>query len=219
MIVMLDLAPDLGQSAQRALGRGKTLADRVLVDPQGSFIGYGWYDAIPQVSGLAFTVEHDGLSSTFTDDADPLDRPPAGHVDRIRLDIAFGGDALPPATVTTDALIYNDDTQWGFDRVLPYLTRATITVGDLADLIGRASFDDSTDVDADSYYTQQAEFSRDARNLATLLLHGEEQALLDRMEELLSREIAWSVPDGRHVAITLTKQGATATFLTPAPSC
>ena len=213
MVIMLDLAPDLGQSAQRALSRSDALAGIDLVDAEDGLAGYSWYDTIPKVSGLAFRVEAGEQTYAFDDLSNPSDRPPEGRVDRITLAVAFEADALPALTVADDALIFNDEANWDIDRAVPYVTRdATISVGDLADLIVRASFLDSTDSDADGYYTQHADFSRDARNLATTLLLGNEQALLTRIEELLGKEITFLIPENRSVTVALARHGATATF-------
>lgn len=76
----------------------------------------------------------------------------------------------------------------------------------LAWLIETSLFCADDDFNCDSWETQHRAFEEAARDLATQLLLGEEEALLERIRAALGENVQWLIPTGRTLTLTATTQ-------------
>lgn len=148
----------------------------------------------------------------------------SGRVTSIALDVAVSlpGDGEDAAShvIPADVLILPDDG-WScdLDTVVVLLTQiCTIDPEDLAILLEDACFCAGDDADNDSWETQWREFRMRARQVANTLLVGEDAAILERIRDIVSEEIAWLVPAGRHVSICSGDGKVTLAFVDGAPA-
>lgn len=213
MIVMPDVEPDIGNSAARALLDGKALDARIVLE-EPAFAGYSWYDAIPKIDDLQFVVTSGNETQRLFQDATPLpESVNTSRVDAIYLRLAFVNDTKPVTYVPTDVLVVDAGYCGSLDETVILLTQdAAITVGQLTELLQRAVFSDDEDSASDSYDTQEANFAREAKQVAMTLLLGEEAAILARIEDLLADEAMFLLPNERAVSITVAKGKASARF-------
>lgn len=199
MILMDEFPADLAWSAARALGDGEALGGR-LVDAEPRLAGYGWYDALPRITDLRFTIRG-GDAVHHHSEEEVLPAMPSGLVDEIRLEPVFA-DRHPVPSLPVNVLIARDPD--GCDDLTDtsiLVTRdAGIDVPGLADLLEKAAFRPSDDVAADSRETQLDDFRAEARGIAAELLLDDDQAVLLRIEDHL-RKARWLLSEGRSVAI------------------
>lgn len=207
MILFPEHGPAIEQCAARVLERGDPLGG-TLVCEVTAFTGYRWYDRLPRIARLSFAISTEAGMFRFEDDQVPLTELESGRVNSIRLDVAVrlpdhGEDKASSHVIPADVLILPDDG-WSsdLDTVMVLLTQScTIDPEDLAILLEDACFCAGDDADHDSWETQWREFRMRARQVANTLLLGEDAAILERIRDIVSEEIAWIVPAGRHVSI------------------
>jgi hypothetical protein len=218
MVLVPNEEPHIEQCAGRVLCEALPL-DGVLVREVSGFEGYGWYDAIPRVSALSFSVESDaGVHSYSSDMVLPVGIE-SGRVERILLDVAV--KSLCGATgeadrhsLPTDVLLAPDEGWYAdLDQTTILLTGdSTITPHELASLIEDACFCPSDDCGDDSWDTQHSYFEKRARHVANELLLGEDAAILERIRDVLLDDVCWLVPEGRRVAIGAERGKVTLSF-------
>jgi hypothetical protein len=219
MVLVPNEEPHIEQCAGRVLCAGLPLGG-VLVREVAGFEGYGWYDALPRISELSFSVENDaGVHSYGTDTVLP-EGIESGRVARIMLDVAVkssrgatgedGRYSLP-----TDVLIAPDEGWYAdLDQTTILLAcDSTITPHELASLIEDSCFCPSDDCGDDSWETQHSYFEKRARHVANNLLLGEEAAILERIRDVLRDEVTWLVPEGRRVAIVAERSEVTLSYV------
>ncbi|WP_454887339.1 ATP-binding protein [Sphingomonas oryzagri] len=216
MILMDEFPADIAWSAARALGDGEALGGR-LVDAEPRLAGYGWYDALPRITDLRFTIRS-GDAIHRHDEATPLPAMSSGYVDDIRLEPVFA-DGRPAPSLPVGVLIERDPD--GCDDLADttiLLTRdAGMDVAGLADLLEKAAFCPSDDVAADSRETQLDDFRAEARGIAAELLLDDDQAVLLRIEDHL-RKARWLLPEGRSVAIAFGRDHIELAFVAQPPA-
>lgn len=207
MVLVPDDEPPIEQSAGRILCKGLPLGG-ALVRVVSAFEGYGWYDALPRVSDLSFSVESDAGVYAWRGGDSPMPGTESGRVARITLDVAVRSSAAAIGdddhhSFPADVLIAPDDGWYGdLDQAVILLTQdCAITPHELASLIENACFSPSDDSGDDSWDTQHSYFEKRARQVANELLLGEETAILERIRDVLLEEVGWLVPEGRRVTI------------------
>jgi hypothetical protein len=203
MVLLDSYDPDIDQGAAQALAFGRPLGRRP-VRAMNALAGYRWYDALPRVTDIAFTIGTEGRSVRYADeDVLPADVA-SGRVEAITLDITI---ELPDApcnnerhSLPLEALVCRNDGYGSLDEAVILVSRsATITPGTLAWLIEASCFSYDEDHDSDSWDTQHRAFEKTARQIACEILLGEEQALLERIRDAIEDEVMWLIPDGRSI--------------------
>lgn len=208
MIVTVDVEADVGQAASRVLGTGEVLGGH-LVDEVRQFEGYSWYDALPKLTAMRFLVtQRDGIGAVY-DDSSVL--PPEikhGRCDALGLEVNLSTQDGAIGPIPAEVLIvYDDENGSGIDGATVLLSRDTaIGTGTLVRLLEAVAFDPSTDSDADSHWTQHHEFLQQATDLATELILGSDQALIERIRALLNGVSRTTIPDGRMIAVRLDRE-------------
>jgi len=206
MILFPEHGPAIEQCAARVLQRGDPLGG-TLVSEVTAFAGYRWYDRLPRIANLSFAISTEAGTFRCEDDLVSLPGLVSGRVTSIALDAAVSlpGDGEDAAShvIPADVLILPDDG-WScdLDTVVVLLTQScTIDPEDLAILLEDACFCAGDDADNDSWETQWREFRMRARQVANTLLLGEDAAILERIRDIVSEEVAWLIPAGRKVTI------------------
>lgn len=207
MVLLPSEEAPVEQCAGRILCDGLPLGG-ALVRDVAAFEGYGWYDALPRVSDLHFSVESDAGTYVYHGgDGLPSDIE-SGRVSRITLGVAIkpsrgATDADDRYSFPADVLIAPDDGWYcSLDETVILLAEGcAITPHDLASLIEDACFTASEDSGDDSWDTQHSYFQKRARHVANDLLMGEDAAIIERIRDVLLDEVSWLIPEGRRVTI------------------
>lgn len=212
MVIVQDFDPDLAQCADRFFQRHGSISAR-LVHADGRFAGYSWFDRLPRIVDLRFTVQDGGTEYRHSAEETEVDGRTSRRVDRILFTPIFkDGREVEPAPA--DILIVRDPYGCdGLDDTLVLLSRdAAIEVEGLAHLLERSAFQPSDDSGADSYETQQSRFRAEANQVAADLLLSEDEATLFHLRAILRRH-CWLIPSGRTVAATIGRDTLTLTFV------
>lgn len=204
LIVTAHLCPPQAQS----FWRGFNLADLnyKLYQPEAKYQGYQWYDNLPILSEITFSLEKDGQIHTLKAgfELHNSDRPeniwvsatltyPDSSTEQLRFktDIAFDED--------------EDSFNWGFNEIATILVSrdSQISLIHLVELIEASFFNPNDDIEADSYYTQHEDFMETATQVAAQTLLSDEYALTERIELVVERHLRWLIPSDRTVQITI----------------
>jgi hypothetical protein len=205
MMIMTDHEADIEQALARALATASPIEGK-LVQENREFEGYRWYDALPRLMSCSFVAKRDGTTYRYGDDvALPVDFE-SGPVEALSAEIHVRpGGASPADTsifqIPADMLVCNN-TGWTLDEATILFDRqANVQLGDLADLMYACLFSFADDHDCDSWDTQSQSFENEARNLANLLLLGEDEALLARLRDAVFDHVQWLIPSGRSLKV------------------
>ncbi|MDE0383297.1 MAG: hypothetical protein OXI22_05390, partial [Defluviicoccus sp.] len=181
--------------------------------------GYGWYDGLDRVAGMAVEVTLDGKPHALDDAPLPersgptaADLPPRPETVRIEL-------AVRTADGPADALFLPADVAFAgeawshVDDALPLVTAdSTLQPHQLAALLRNGFFSPSDEIDADSYETQSDRFDEEALHLATRLLLSDDDACRSSIAEAVRRELMWLAPPGRAIDIRIRRPDVTVTL-------
>jgi hypothetical protein len=206
MIIMTDHEPDIEQALARALDRASPLEGK-LVQENRDFEGYRWYDTLPRLLSCSFVVQRGGISHRYADDVALPDDFESGPVEDLSAEILLrpGGPSPSEPTlyrVPMDMLVCNNGC-WTLDEAtILFDGEAKVQPDALADLMYASLFCYSDDCERDSWDTQSLAFEHEARNLANLLLLGEDEALLARLREAVFEHVQWLIPGGRSLTIS-----------------
>ena len=221
MLLVPDHEADVEQCATPILLNTDLLGGKA-VYMEADYAGYSWYDRIPRIDDLHFMVEHEGTRHRYY--PDNLDLEVASErVLAITLHFTVIDPVAPNKTGTersfpVPVLICDGESSWIGDTRIFVAEDATITSGDLADLIEAAIFSPSDDADADSWETQRRDFRYDAFARANTILLGAEAAILEQIRGQLSHEIAWLVPEGKVLTATIQKRDIALSLADIAPT-
>lgn len=208
MIVTVEVEADIGQAASRVLGTGEMLGGH-LVDEVRAFEGYGWYDALPRLTAMRFLItQQDGIGAIYDDTTLLPADIKQGRCDALGLEVNLSTRDAAIGPIPAEVLIvYDNENGSGIDGATVLLARdTTIGVGALVELLEAVTFDPSTDSEADSHWTQHHEFIAEATDLATKLILGSDQALIERIRALLNGVTRTTIPDGRMIAVRLDRE-------------
>ncbi|QJU58465.1 ATP-binding protein [Sphingomonas sp. AP4-R1] len=209
MIIMSNHEPDIEQALSRALAKETPLGGR-LVHENRDFEGYRWYDGLPRLLSCSFVLRRDGTLYRYADDVALPDDFEPGPVEDLFAEILLrpGGPSPSEPTlyrVPADMLVCNNGC-WTLDEAtILFDGQANVQPDALADLIYASLFCYSDDCERDSWDTQSLSFEHEARNLANLLLLGEDEALLARLREAVFEHVQWLIPSGRSLTISADK--------------
>ncbi|MBA4090255.1 MAG: ATP-binding protein [Sphingobium sp.] len=205
MIIMTDHEPDIEQALARALEKASPLGGK-LVQENCDFEGYRWYDGLPRLLSCSFVVRRDGVLHRYADDVALPEDFGSGPVEELSAEIFLqsGGPSPTEPTiyrVPVDMLVCNNGC-WTLDEAtILFDGAANVQPDALADLMHASLFCYSDDCERDSWDTQSLAFEHEARNLANLLLLGEDEALLAQLREAVFEHVQWLIPNGRSLTI------------------
>ena len=217
LIVACDPEPPEAQTLWRAAERDG-VAHR-LFGPVRRLEGYGWYDAIPHVTGLRIDVTARGRTC-------PLDKYPVSErggasreelperpeAIRIRLNVRAAGAPDRTLDLPADAAFAGEAWSW-IDDALPLVTAdSELDPRELAELLRAAFFCPSDDAEADSRETQRDEFEREALHMATRLLVSDDEARRRSIADAVSRDLFWLMPQDRDLDIAVRNRRVTVTL-------
>ncbi|AJA07261.1 ATP-binding protein [Sphingobium sp. H39-3-25] len=209
MIIMSDHEPDIEQALSRALAKETPLGGR-LVHENRDFEGYRWYDGLPRLLSCSFVVRRDGILHRYADDVALADDFDSGPVEEITAEILLRPGGPSPSEPTTycvpaDMLVCSNAC-WTIDEAtILFDGEADVQPDALADLMYASLFCYSDDCERDSWDTQSLAFEHEARNLANLLLLGEDEALLARLREAVFEHVQWLIPNDRSLTISVDR--------------
>ena len=222
LVMDCDPEPPEAQALWRAAER-EGIAPR-LFEADRRLEGYGWYDALGRVTGIAAELVLDGKRYAL-DDAPLPDRtgptetvlPPRPEAIRFALAVAATGVSTaggPAHTLDLPADLALAGEAWsGLDDALPLVTSdSSLRPHELARMLRAGFFSPSDDVEADSWETQRERFDEDALHLATRLLLSDDEACRQSIAEAVRRELIWFAPRDRTVDIRIRRPDVTVTL-------
>ena len=217
LVMDCDPDPPEAQALWRAAER-EGIAPR-LFEADRRLEGYGWYDALDRVTGIAAELVLDGKRHAL-DDAPLPDRtgptetvlPPRPEAVRFALAVAAAGGPARALDLPADLALAGD--AWsGLDDAVPLVTAdSALRPHELARLLRAGFFSPSDDVEADSWETQRERFDEDALHLATRLLLSDDEACRQSIAEAVRRELIWFAPRDRTVDIRIRRPDVTVTL-------
>ena len=208
LVMGVDLEPPEAQALWRAAERGGT-APR-LFDADRRFEGYGWYDALPRVTGVHTEIAVDGEVRLLADYQTPSDRSgppvepfPRPDAIRVKLDVQYPDGTNETLALDADLAFAGEAWAWLSD-VRPLVTAGSaIEPAELAGILRDAFFSPSDESEADSWETQRTRFEEEALHVALSLLCSEDEARRRSIAEAVRRELSWLIPRERVVTITV----------------
>ena len=222
LVMDCDPEPPEAQALWRAAER-EGIAPR-LFEADRRLEGYGWYDALGRVTGIAAELVLDGKRHALDDAPLPERTGPTAEIlpprpEAIRFALAVTAAGVSTAGVPARALDLPADLAlageaWsGLDDAVPLVTAdSSLRPHDLARLLRAGFFSPSDDVEADSWETQRERFDEDALHLATRLLLSDDEACRQSIAEAVRRELIWFAPRGRTVDIRIRRPDVTVTL-------
>lgn len=173
---------------------------------EDEFSGYRWYDELPRVPGLSFTVERQVERFQYGDDDVVFDHVESGWVSAITLDVpivrcAEFDEPVAMLSLPVDMLVCANASNCVEETHVFVREGAIVTPQALAQLIENAVFAYDEDCDTDSWDRQYGDFVRDARHLANKLLLGKEEALLEQIRSAFREDVQWLIPEGRTLTL------------------
>ena len=202
-IIVERFTTSIEQSASFALEEIEGFSDR-LVRADDSFAGYSWYDRIPRITDLRFEFTRDGEDHVY--DHETVPDVASGIVEELMLTIEIQGSPDQSLTFAAPvAIIYDEEVHYFVEdaRVI-FASKDAVKPEELVDLIDASCFCASDDRGSDSWDTQHTRFVADARDMATTLLLGPDEALVERIRDIIATRAQWLVPEGRRLTATIT---------------
>ena len=194
-------APE-AQALWRAAERGG-MAPR-LFENDRRFEGYGWYDALPRVTGVQIQIVGNGEVRPLVDyQTPPVEPPPRPDAIRVKLDVQYPDGTNETLALDADLAFAGEAWAWLSD-VRPLVTAGSaIEPAELAGILRDAFFSPSDESDADSWETQRTRFEEEAMHVALSLLCSEDEARRRSIACAVRRELSWLIPRDRAVTITV----------------
>ena len=194
IVCCLGLGPQEDHALSRALKRNN-FASRIY-EADSSLRGYDWYDNLPKLVGIDISYEtHEG-SFCVEDYKRPDYVSDFLRPDAITILISTKAPNKPMVDywLSTDFAFASEEYAY-LNNVTPLVTKdSDIEACDLADLITASYFSPSDDCTADSYQTQSECFDTQAKHMAFQLLHTEEEARIESIRDIVSREVLYLLP-------------------------
>ena len=212
-----DPEPPEAQALWRAAER-EGVAHR-LFEADRRLQGYGWYDGLHRVTGIAIEVTLDAKPYALDDAPLPERTGPTAATlpprpEAIRIELAVRAAVGPTNTLRLPADFAFAGESWsGLDDALPLVTEdSALQPHQLATLLMAGFFSPSDDADSDSWETQRNRFEEDALHLATRLLLSDDDACRASIAEAVRRELIWFAPHDRTVDIRIRRPDVTVTL-------
>ena len=187
--------------------------------------GYNWYDSLPKAQSIRITVTKDGEKQDLQKIRDERGYVKNQRPDRITFALETVGKDYQPdeeeeeketseagehtiLVLPSDLAFENDEDDYG-EQGSPLVTQnSEISVRELTDLMMDAFFSANDDSSADSYETQREEYEMQSEKIALMLLSSEDDALKATLDKLISRHIAWEIPNGTTATIRIKDRKA-----------
>lgn len=210
MLIMPSQEPDIEQGLAQIVGDGNSIGAR-LVGAESAFEGYGWYDRLPRITWLQILVEQNGAVLRYGEDQLLPDDHGSGRVSSLEVELTIAASGGEQAKTQLQRfpipmLVCCNDGYGLDDAIILVADGADVSPAALAWLIETSIFCADDDHDCDSWETQHRNFEEAARDLATSLLLGEEEALLERIRVAIGDNVLWLIPAGRTLTLTATAQ-------------
>ena len=202
LVMDVDFEAPEAQALWRAAERGGT-APR-LFETDRRFQGYGWYDALPRVTGVQTRIVGNGEVRPLVDyQTPPVETPPRPDAIRVKLDVQYPDGTGETLALDADLAFAGEAWAWLSD-VRPLVTAGSgIEPAELAGILRDAFFSPSDESDADSWETQRTRFEEEAMHVALSLLCSEDEARRRSIACAVRRELSWLMPRERAVTITV----------------
>ncbi len=217
LVMDCDTEPPEDQALWRAAERAG-IASR-LFGTDRRLEGYGWYDALDRVTGVAIEVTLDGKRYALDDTPLPERTGPTAALlpprpEAVGIALAVRTPDGQSRTLDLPADVAFAGEAWcGFEDAVPLLAvDSALQPHELAVLLRAGFFSPSDDMEADSWETQRDRFDEDALHLATRLLLGDDEACRLSIAETVRRELMWLVPGDRGVDIRIRRPDVTVTL-------
>ena len=202
LVMDVDFEAPEAQALWRAAERGG-MAPR-LFEADRRFEGYGWYDALPRVTGVQTHIVGNGEVRPLVDyQTPPVEPPPRPDAIRVKLDIRGPVGTNETLMLDADLAFAGEAWDWLSDVRPLVTTGSAIEPAELAGILRDAFFSPSDESDADSWETQRMRFEEEAMHLALSLLCSEEEARRRSIACAVQRELSWLIPRDRAVTITV----------------
>lgn len=207
-VLMPSLHPETANPFDRAL-RGDLLRNR-LAELEKHYVGYSWYDDLPFVDEIVFSVSaKDGDFSIIDGRAEP---EPAAHVMAETITLGFtldGAEGRVSYQRPSDVALFGGEDSWGSLDEATIIWRACegLSPSDVVGMLENAYFCASEDHDDDSIETQRDRFCSEAFDLVLGLMRGPEEALCDQFRRALDN-LTYLIPAGKQIEATITRDGA-----------
>lgn len=174
-----------------------------LFEPNGSFNGYSWYDTLPCLALSGYRLEHVESIERVPLGETPLthERPAKAYIEG---EIGTVTDLIP-WQLETDALILGEDYGHIDEADFCVPIGAEITHDDLIDLVKRALFNPSDDVEAGSYDEQERWFLDEAEDRIIALLQSQHEMNVNAVIRTISRELYWLCKPANDVTIRIVE--------------
>ncbi len=217
LVMGSDPEPPEAQALWRAAERAG-IASR-LFENDRRLEGYGWYDALDRVTGIAVEVTLDGERHALDDAPLPertgptaADLPPRPEAVSIELAVRAADGPAAPLRLPADLAFAGEAWSW-LDDAVPLVTAdSALQPRGLAELLRAGFFSPSDDFDADSPETQRDRFDEDALHLSTRLLLSDDDACRQSIAEAVRRQLMWFAPHDRAVDIRIRRPDVTVTL-------
>lgn len=184
-----------------------------LFEPNGSFAGYTWYDALPCLALSGYRLEHAQSVERV-----PLGETPLTHERPQRLFIEghIGTVTdLIPWELQTGVLILGEDYGHIDEADFCVAVGSDITHDDLLDLVKRALFCPSGDVEAGSYDEQERWFLDEAEDRIIALLQSRHEMNVNAVIRTVSRELYWLCKPAYDITIKIVEGRITVEGIEP----
>lgn len=207
LIVTADLSPPQAQTLWRGLNQADF--DYVLYKPEEKYQGYYWYDNLPTLSEITFSLEKDSQVQSFDAGLELLngERPDAIWVTGT---LTYPERNIQQLQFKTDVAFNEDEVSFSYDlnevATIFVSQDSKIGVAELADLIEAAFFNPSDDIEADSHHTQREDFMETAAAISAEVLLSTEEALTERIQLVVERHLRWLIPCDRAVEIAIDEK-------------
>lgn len=203
LLVTAELSPPVAQSFWR--GFEQAGYEYELYQPQAKYQGYSWYDNLPKLCEIDFSIEKDGQVKSLGEDLELLkgNRPDFIWV---KGTVSYPNGNNQQLVFSTDVALVEDAGCLSCDldaSTILVSKDSKISTSELIELLEAAYFYPSDDIEADSTYTQQEDFIETATQVAAQTLLSDEYALIERIELVVERHLRWLIPSDRTIEITI----------------
>lgn len=205
MIILFDHEPDIEQCATPFLNQDSL--GYIPVCEEDKFRGYGWYDRLPRIPDISFSIELQDRHFNYSSDQTTPEDVESGRADNITMlvPVVRSAEFDEPFALLgfpLDMLVCANDS-YCLDEAHVFVSKdAEVKPFALAELIMACCFHYDEDSDCDCWDTQYRNFDRDARNIANNILLGAEDALLEQIRSAFREDIQWLIPKDRCITLT-----------------
>ena len=210
MVIACDPEPPEAQALWRATERSGIA--RHLFEADRRLDGYGWYDALDRVAGIATHVAIGGREYPLGDFPLPeltghsaAALPPRPETIRMTLAVKSAQGAGRTVPLPADIVFAGEAWSWVADALPLVTAKSDLQPHQLAELLRAGFFSASDDADSDSWETQRDRFDQEALHISMRLLALDDEARVASIAEAVRRELFWLVPRDRPVEISIAR--------------